>query len=173
MTLSIIFIIAGITFFAVSTLIGIILHKKSNILIKKYYIKNIFVIFGLMILSAIICIFYRKLFYNLLISKWSLISIGIIVIIAILFLNYIGLLFIVFNAKNIYLTVISYGIIMVSTLFTYNMIIGVEKLLKNKEIVIQYSSPMLLGLLILIGNICSYIIAKKIIGIKKTRGNFA
>ena len=175
MTLSIIFIILGIIFCTISIFVGIISHKKNNNkLAKKYYIKTIFVIFGLMILSVIACILYWKLFHNLLISKWSLISIGIIVMVAIFFLNFVGLLFLIFNPKNIYLTVISYGIIMVSTLLTYNIIIGVEKLLRNKEIVISYSSPILFALMVIIENICSYIIANKITGIKNiTRGNYA
>jgi hypothetical protein len=151
------------------------LVKKKNQKVENIiYIKNIVINIGFIILSGISFMFYEKIFDKLYIEKWPSLFIGIIIMFYILFTNFVGLIFSVLYSKKLYITLINYGVFVVSTIITYNLISIIVKLLENNNIISECSSIVYILILMLLENIFSYLIVKVIEKINNgIRGNCA
>jgi hypothetical protein len=168
-SLSFIFVF-GSLFLCVSIIITSILRNNN----KCIYIKNISINIGLIIFSGIIYLFYEKIFDSVFVEQWPSKFTGIIVMFGIFVFNIVGISLSIINIKKIYLTLINYGLIIVSTVLIYNLINILGKTLENNKIISECSSILLIGIIMAIENIFSYIIAKKIIRIENgVRGNYA
>ena len=164
---SFIFIFGSLILSIVFIIIVILFKKNSEIIL----IKNVLMHIGLFIFSGIIYLLYKKIFNDLDIKQWHSISLALLVIFEILFCNLIGILLSIMKITKIHFTVLTYGILMVSTILTYNLITFIEKILNNK-INIHIPGVLLLVLIMFIENILSYFIVKKIIK-NGVRGNYA
>jgi hypothetical protein len=155
--------------FAFGSLFLCVLIIITSILLnnnKCIYIKNISINIGLIIFSGIIYLFYEKIFDSLFVERWPSMFTGIIVMFGIFVFNIVGISLSIINIKKIYLTLINYGLLIVSTVLIYNLINILGKTLENNKIVSECSSILLIGIIMAIENIFSYIIAKKIIKIE-------
>jgi hypothetical protein len=137
-------------------------------------IKNICINIGLLILSAILYIFYEKYFTELYIDRWPPIFLGIVVIFIITFSNIIGLLLSITKVKMTVFTIINYVLFIISTVLVYNIINIIVKTLEDKNIISECSSILFIGIIIVIENIISnYIVRIMKKYENKIRGNFA
>ena len=158
----IIFVIAGIIF-------GNRKNNKTNIV----FYRNIFINIGLIIFSGLLFLLYEKLFNKIYSGIWPSMFLGIIVMLYILFSNFIGILLSTIYSKRVYLTLIIYGLFIVSTVIIYNLINITVNLLVNKKIISECSSIIFIAILIIIENIVAYLISKNIIRINsRVRSNF-
>jgi hypothetical protein len=64
------------------------------------------------------------------------------------------------------LTLINYGLLIISTFLVYNGINIVVKILEDNKIISECSSIVFIGIIVMIENISSYVIVKKIILMK-------
>jgi uncharacterized membrane protein YgdD (TMEM256/DUF423 family) len=166
---SFIFIFASL-FFSIALFVGILLFKRNNQ--KSLYIKNILLYIGLIIFSGIIYLFYEKLFNNLGIEQWHSIFIGIVVMLGIWFFNFVGIILSILKINKIYLTLIIYGLFMVLTILTYNIVNIIGKILEDNKYISDCSSILLIGIMMIIENLFSYIVVKIIIRINnRVRSN--
>ena len=74
--------------------------------------------------------------------------------------------------KKLYMTLLNYGIFIISTIITYNLINIIVKILVNNKFISDCSITVYILILIIVENIFSYLIVK-IITNNKVRGNFA
>jgi hypothetical protein len=149
-------------FLGVTCIIGIFIFikRKNRKLENILYIKNIVINIGLIILSGILFIFYEKIFDKIYTEKWPSLFIGIIIMFYIVFMNFIGIIFSIIYSKKLYMTLINYGIFIVSTIMTYNLITFIIRLLENNDIISECSSIIYLLIVMMLENIVSYLIVK-------------
>jgi quinol-cytochrome oxidoreductase complex cytochrome b subunit len=137
-------------------------------------IKNICINIGLLIVSAILYIFYEKYFTELYINRWPSIFLGVIIIFIIIFSNAIGLLLSIIKIQTTVFTIVNYVLLIISTILIYNIINIIVKTLENKNIISECSSILFIGIIIVLENIISNYIVKIIKKCEnKIRGNFA
>jgi hypothetical protein len=103
---------------------------------------------------------YEKIFDKIYAERWPSLFIGIIIMFYMLFSNFIGLLFSIIYSKKLYMTLLNYGIFIISTIITYNLISIIVKLLENNKIISECSSIVFILILIIVENIFSYLIVK-------------
>ena len=159
----------AIVFLGIAFIITIfVLKKRENRNFEnRTLIKNVFINIGLLILSGILFMIYEKIFNNI----FSL-SIGIIIVFYILFTNFIGIVFSIKYSKKIFVILINYCAFIVSTIITYNFLSITIELLEKNNIIPHYSGSIYLLILILVENIFSYLITKRIEKINnRIRGN--
>jgi hypothetical protein len=140
--------------------------KKYLYGINYMYIKNGIINILLLIFSGIIYLLYYKYITGLYVDNWPPIFLGIVVIFIIIFCNMIGLLLSIIRIKKTYLTIIVYMLLIISTIFVYSFISVIVKTLENKKIISECSSIIFIGIIMIIENIMSYYIIKKITRIK-------
>jgi hypothetical protein len=88
------------------------------------------------------------------------------------FFIFVGLIFSTIYSRKIYITLINYGVFIISTILTYKLISYAIKLLENNKIISECSSIVDILILMVMENIFSYLIVKKIIKIyNRIRGN--
>jgi hypothetical protein len=137
-------------------------------------IKNVCINIGLLILSAILYLFYEKYFTEHYIDRWPSIFLGIIIIFIIVFSNIIGLLLSITKIQMTILTIINYALFIISTTLVYNIINIIVKTLEDKNIISECSSILFIGIIIVIENILSNYIVRIIKKHEnKLRGSFA
>jgi hypothetical protein len=117
-------------------------------------LENTFVNIGLIILSGIVFLFCETLYMGV----WSSMFMGTIVMLYILFSNIIGLIFSIIYSKKTYTTLINYGLLIISAIITYNLTNIIAHLFE--KINIMFSVIFYILILILAGNIFSYLIVK-------------
>ena len=153
-------------FILASIFLGVLLYKKNNENNEKnVYIKNILIYIGLIMLSGIIYLFYEKMFNVSYGEQWPSI-IGIILTLGILlYNNIVGIILSITKITRIRLIFIVYGLFMTSTILTYYYGNIIAKILENNNIISECSSILLVGIIMIIENLLSFIIVKIIIGI--------
>jgi uncharacterized membrane protein YgdD (TMEM256/DUF423 family) len=169
MPISFIFILGSLFLSITFITISILLNKNNKIIIAR----NVLMYMGLLIFSGMIYLFYTKVFSDLDIEQWHSIPIALFVIFGILFFNFVGIILSIIKIIKINFALLAYGILMVSTILTYNLMSFIEKMLDNK-IGIHIPGVLLLGIIMVIENLLSYYIIKKIIKMENdVRGNYA
>jgi hypothetical protein len=163
MNISLGFIII-VSFLGITFLIACIVFTKRNneSLNNIVYIKNVFMNIGLIILSGIIFILYEKIFDKIYMGKWPSLFVGIITMFYILFSNFIGLVFSIMYSKRAYMTIINYGALIISTILTFKLISFCVSILENNKIISECSSIIYILILLILENIFSYLIVKRI-----------
>ncbi|MDR1030142.1 MAG: hypothetical protein LBL76_04650 [Treponema sp.] len=138
----------------------IIIKRKHKNFENSIYVKNIVINICLINLSGILFIFYEKIFDKIYTGKWPSLFIGIIIMFYILFMNFIGLIFSIICSKKLYITLINYGVFIIATIITYNLISSIVNFLENTNILSECSSIIYLLILMMVENIFSYLIVK-------------
>jgi hypothetical protein len=141
----------------------IIKIRKINRLGVTILAKNIIINVALIIVSGIIYIFYERLFNKIYLKGRTAVFSVIIVMIGIWFSNFVGITLAITKIVKTYLAIITSILFIVSTILTYTLINIIEKILEENKIITECSSILLIRILIIIENILSYIIAKRIV----------
>jgi 4-amino-4-deoxy-L-arabinose transferase-like glycosyltransferase len=136
-----------------------------------YILKNVIINIVLIIFSGIIYLLYEKYLTDMYKENDPTIFLGIIVIFGITFFNLYGFIFSITSIQKTLLTVIIYGLFMVSTIIIYNSIGGIVKILETKKIISECSSITFIGIIVILENIISYYIVKIAKSQNKARGN--
>jgi hypothetical protein len=129
--------------------------------------RNIVINIGLIIFSGIVYLVYEKYFTNYYEETWPSIFLGIIIMFIIILCNIIGFYISITTIRKTFLTVIVYGIFVISTFLIYKSISIIVKILEDNKIISECSSIVFIGIIIIIENILSYLIVKKINIMKK------
>jgi hypothetical protein len=130
-----------------------------------YILKNVVVNIILILFSGIIYLFYKE--------NASAIFVGIIVMFGITFFNLYGFIFSIILIQKTSLTVIIYGLFIISTIIIHNSISGIVNILETKQIISECSSITFIGIILILENIISYYIVKIIRSQNKARSNCA
>jgi hypothetical protein len=118
-------------------------------------LKNICINSVLLIVSAIIYIFYEKYFTGYYVDRWPPIFLGVVVVFSILFSNITGLISSIIKIQTAGFAIINYVLLIISTIVVYKAINAIAKILEDKRIISECSSILLLGIIIVIENILS------------------
>jgi hypothetical protein len=129
--------------------------------------RNIVINIGLIIFSGIVYLVYERYFTNFYEETWPSIFLGIIIMFIIILCNIIGFYISITTIRKTFLTVIVYGIFVISTFLIYKSISIIVKILEDNKIISECSSIVFIGIIIIIENILSYLIVKKINIMKK------
>jgi hypothetical protein len=169
MPISFIFILGSLFLSITFIMISILLNKNN----KNIIARNVLMYIGLLIFSGMIYLFYAKVFNDLDIEQWHSIPLALLVIFGILFFNFVGIILSIIKVTKINFALLAYCLLMVSTILTYNLMSFIEKVLDNK-INIHIPGVLLLGIIMVIENLLSYYVIKKIIKMENdVRGNYA
>jgi hypothetical protein len=143
----------------------IIKIRKMNRFSVPILVKNIITNVFLIIFSGIMYSFYEKFFNKIYLKGWPSVFSVIIVMIGMWFSNFIGITLSIIKIVKTYLIIITSTLFIVSTIITYNLINIIAKILEENKIISECSNILLIGILIIVENILSYIIAKRIVRI--------
>jgi hypothetical protein len=140
---------------------------------KNNIFKNIIINIVLIIFSGIIYLFYVKYLTDMYQENNPTIFLGIIVMFGITFYNLYGFIFSILSIQKSLLTVMIYGLFIISTIIIHNSISGIVNILETKQIISECSSITFIGIILILENTISYYIAKIIRSQNKARGNCA
>jgi hypothetical protein len=110
-------------------------------------------------------LFYEKFFNKIYLKGLPTVFSVIIVMIGIWFSNFIGMTLLITKIVKTYLTIITSILFIVSTILIYTLTNIIAKILEENKIISECSSILLIGIVIIVENILSYIIAKRIVRI--------
>jgi hypothetical protein len=125
--------------------------------------RNVIINIALIIFSGIIYLFYGKYFTNYYQETWPSIFLGVIIMFIMFFCNIMGFYVSIITIRKTFITFIIYGVFIISTFLVYKSVSIIVKILEDNKIISECSSILFIGIIIIIENILSYIIVKKII----------